>query len=236
MNCPSCAADMTAMKLDSHSGAMVAIDLCAACQAIWFDKYENLQLAPASTLKLFTVIGERSASRKSPLATVLRCPRCASRLLLTHDRQRNTPFQYWRCDHDHGRLITFFDFLREKDFIRPLSPQQLDDLRLNVQTVNCSNCGAAIDLASGSTCTHCGSPISMLDMKQAQDLVNQLRRAAEPRPVDPTLPLQLARAKREVDVSFEGLASGTEWWKDVSSSGLVEAGLGAVLKWLSRSL
>ena len=237
MNCPGCGKAMTSMDLEGHnSGAKVAIDVCTTCQAIWFDKYEDLQLSPGSTLKLFTLIGERSAARqRSTLPNVLRCPRCAARLLLTHDRQRDTPFQYWRCDHEHGRLIGFFDFLREKNFIRPLTPQQLAELRQNIQTVNCSNCGASVDLAAHSACAHCGSPISMLDMKQAQELVSQLQHAAEPHAVDPTLPLELARVRREVEASFGPVGTGADFWKDASSAGLVEAGLGAVLKWLSRS-
>ena len=226
---------MTAMTLDGHLGSTVAIDVCPGCQAFWFDQHESLQLSPASTLTLFKLVGERSSSAKSRLATVLRCPRCASRLLPTHDLQRNAPFQYWRCDKEHGRFITFLDFLREKNFIRPLSAQQIAALRQNVQIVNCSNCGAPIDLTAASVCAHCGSPVSMLDMKQAEQLVTQLQRAAEPRPIDPALPMELARAKREVEASFASLESGVDWWKDVSSFGLVEAGLSAVARWLKKS-
>jgi ribosomal protein S27AE len=236
MNCPGCGQAMTSMDLEGHSGTKVAIDVCTGCQAIWFDKFEDLQLSPGSTLKLFTLIGERAAAgRSGTLPNVLRCPRCAARLLPTHDRQRDTPFQYWRCDHEHGRLIGFFDFLREKNFVRPLTPQQLAELRQKIQTVNCSNCGAAVDLAAHSACAHCGSPISMLDMKQAQEMVSQLQHAAEPHAIDPTLPLELARVRREVEASFGSVGTGADFWKDASSQGLVEAGLGAVLKWLSRS-
>ena len=63
--------------------------------------------------------------------------------------QRATRFSYLHCPNDHGRLTTFFDFLREKDFIRPLTAEQLQELRQNVQTVNCSNCGAPIDVTRG---------------------------------------------------------------------------------------
>lgn len=227
---------MIGMSLDGHAGTTVAIDRCDACQAFWFDSYESLQLTPGSTLTLFTLIGERAGSARAPRSAAARCPRCPSRLMRTHDRQRSTPFQYWRCDHGHGRFIGFVDFLREKDFIRPLTAAQLDELRQNVQTVNCSNCGAPIDLAHASACTHCGSPISMLDMKQAGELVNQLRRAAQPRPIDPALPLELARARREVEASFAALGSGQDWWKEAASSGLVEAGLSAVTRWLKGSI
>lgn len=226
---------MTGLTLEGHVSTAVVIDVCVGCQAFWFDRHESLQLSPGSTLRLFKLIGERSPTGKTAISKVLRCPRCAARLVPTHDMQRNAAFHYWRCDNEHGRLITFFDFLREKNFIRPLSAQQIADLRQNVQTVNCSNCGGPIDLTTAAACTHCGSPLSMLDMKQAEHLVTQLKQAAEPRPIDPALPLELARAKREVEASFAALESGAEWWTDVSSSGLVEAGVGAVARWLRKS-
>jgi DNA-directed RNA polymerase subunit RPC12/RpoP len=225
---------MAAMTLAGHMGTSVSIDSCTNCQAFWFDAHESLQLSPGSTLTLFKLIGEHSSSGRAAFSGVLRCPRCAARLILTHDFQRNTRFTYWRCDAQHGRFITFFDFLREKNFIRPLSPPQLEELRRNVQIVNCSNCGAPVDLATGSACTHCSSPISMLDMKQAEQLVAQLQRASEPRPVDPALPLELARAKRELDASFAAVGADADWWKDASSAGLVEAGISAVARWLKK--
>ena len=75
----------------------------------------------------------------------------------------------------------------------------------------------------------------MLDMKQPQQMLNQLQQAAKPRPIDPALPLELARAKRDVEVLFAGVESGPDWWSGVSSSGLVQAGLSAVARWLSKS-
>ena len=133
MQCPACTAAMTALTLDGHLGTTVDLDLCATCQVIWFDRLESLRLSPGATLSLFRTIGERKQLSPPPLADPLKCPRCDLRLLLTNDRQRNTPFRYRRCARDHGRLITFFDFLREKDFVRPLSARQLAELRANVQ-------------------------------------------------------------------------------------------------------
>ena len=134
-------------------------------------------------------------------------------------------------------MITFFNFLREKNFIRPLSPQQLEELRENIQMVNCSNCGAPIDLGTASSCTHCGSPVSMLDMKQAEQMIAQLRQAdRHDRPIDPALPLQLERARRDVEASLGSWQGDAEWWKDASSTGLVEAGLTAAARWLKKSL
>jgi len=226
---------MTTMTLEGHLSAPVEIDLCAACQAFWFDKFESLKLSPGSTLKLIKLIGEHSTAGKPSLSTNLPCPRCGAHLLLTHDMTRSARFNYWRCDNGHGRFIGFFDFLREKNFIRPLSYQQIEELRQKIQTINCSNCGAPIDLMSASVCAHCGSPISMLDMNQPKDLLNQLEKAAQPRPVDPSLPFELAAAKREVERLFGPQDIGSDWWGEASSSGLVEAGLTAVARWLKKS-
>src|SRR5262249_31362552 len=99
MNCPNCSAEMTTMTLDAHLAAPVEIDLCTACQAFWFDRYESLKLSAGSTLKLIKLIGEHSIKAKTTLSPSLHCPRCDARLLLTHDMQRSTRFSYWRCDN-----------------------------------------------------------------------------------------------------------------------------------------
>jgi hypothetical protein len=235
MNCPGCGAAMTAQTYEGRLGRSVALDLCLECQFLWFDHGESLQLSPASTLRLFRLIGEHGARKRGPSSNELRCPRCGTRLGLAHDRQRNTSFQYWRCPDRHGRLTTFFDFLREKDFIRPLSPAQVEELRRNVQTVNCSNCGAPVDLARGSVCGHCGSPLSMLDVRQTERLIARLREADRTdKPVDPTLPLQLARARREVETAFASFERQPGWFAEVSTAGVVGAGLAALARWLSK--
>jgi hypothetical protein len=171
MNCPNCSLEMTAMTLDGHQGRPVAIDLCTGCQALWFDKYESLQLAPGSTLRLMKLIGESASRVPTQFSVSMRCPRCVQSLRQTQDMQRNTRFTYFRCLGGHGRFIRFFEFLREKNFISPLSQQQIDELRLHIQIVNCSSCGGPIDLAAGSLCPHCKSPVSVLDMKQPQELL-----------------------------------------------------------------
>ena len=153
-------------------------------------------------------------------------------MAVVQDQQRSTRFEYHRCGLGHGRLMTFYNFLRAKDFISPMTPAELADLRARVGSVQCSNCGAPVDLAAGSSCRHCGSPLSMLDMKQAGLLVEQLRRAdRSAEAVDPTLPLELERARREVDVAFRGLEDSV-WLNDAGPGGLVGAGLQALARWL----
>jgi hypothetical protein len=227
MQCPACTAAMTVLTLDGHLGTKVEVDLCPACQVIWFDHMESLRLSPGATLQLFRTIGERKQTPPPPLTDPLRCPRCELRLLLTNDRQRNTPFRYRRCAREHGRLITFFDFLREKDFIRPLSPQQLAELRAHVQMVNCSNCGAPIDLARESACAHCNTPLSMLDLNQIETMAEHLRRADQAsRAIDPNLHDRLAHEHALFEaLRAEAAAGRTE------PNGLVEMGMRAIADW-----
>jgi ribosomal protein S27AE len=224
---------MSSHTVEGQLGRAVTLDLCDPCQAIWFDPRESLQLTPGATLMVFRVIGEHVARPQAIGADTAKCPRCQARLRRTQDMQRSTRFEYFKCPHDHGRLTTFFDFLKEKDFVRPLTPAQIAKLRESIQAVNCSNCGAPIDLAKRTDCGHCGSPLSMLDMKQAESLVAQLREADRTdKTVDPALPLALARARREADEAFRGLPQDALWLEQGSSFGLVGAGLAGLVRWL----
>jgi hypothetical protein len=213
------------MTLEGHIGPPVALQVCVACQGFWFAMFKSLQLAPGSTLKLMKFIGENSSLARTPVAEILHCPVCQEKLLLTHDWQRNTPFTYWRCDKEHGHFIGFFDFLREKDYIRPLSPQEIAKLRENIQVLNCHNCGAPIDLAKGSSCDHCHSPVSMLDMQQPQRMLKQLNQAASSK--SQFKPEDFPFIQHHADANHD-------WWKVVSSFGLIQAGLKMVGRWLSR--
>jgi len=161
------------------------------------------------------------------------------RLHDTHDRQRGAPFRYWRCGRGHGRFITFFEFLREKAFIRPLTPAQLAELKAQVRSVNCSNCGAPVDLAAATTCGYCRTPLSMLDFGQVERMLTTLRDAEQQRVdkeaqravLEATLPLALARERRQVEQFFARVEQKPEWtWS--ASSDLVEAGISAVVSLL----
>jgi hypothetical protein len=222
---------MTTLTLDAQLGRQVDVDVCIHCQAFWFDQFESLQLSPTSTLKLMKFIGQHSLPKPS-LADTLRCPRCASELLLTHDRQRNVPFSYWRCDSEHGRFISFLEFLKEKNFIHPLSPEQIGQLRQNIQIVNCSNCGAAIDLQKDSVCSYCHSPISMLDMKQPEQLLAQLQHIAAPNSTATGVLIKRPFATFDPATSLTPFASDHAWWRDAATYGLVQAGLNVVSDWL----
>jgi hypothetical protein len=73
----------------------------------------------------------------------------------------------------------------------------------------------------------------MLDMTQAEKVVEQLRRADRSgEPVDPALPMALARARAETEAAFAGLPVQRPWLVDASASGLVSAGLHALARLL----
>lgn len=228
---------MEEATFDAHLGRRTSIDICHACQSFWFDTHESATLTPGSTLKLFRAIGEKITRPERSNSDVARCPRCKSRLRRTHDIQRTTRFEYLSCPHAHGRLTTFFDFLREKDFIRPLTPQQIAELRRNVGSVNCANCGAPVNLTTGAGCAHCGTPLSMLDLKQAERLVEQLQKAEDRarQPIDPALPIELQRVRRQTERAFAGFRDDDLWSQVSATAGkvdLVMGGLTLVADWL----
>ena len=193
---------MTSHTVQGQLGRSVTIDLCEPCQSIWFDPRENLQLTPGATLALFRIIGEHVAKPHVAEGETAKCPHCQARLRRTQDMQRATRFEYFQAvPHEHGRLTTFFDFLKEKDFVRPLTPSadrraarerpEPSTARIAARSVESrgENSGVRALPIAACRCWIC---------KQAERLVAQLREAADRtgQPVDPALPLALARARR----------------------------------------
>ena len=75
----------------------------------------------------------------------------------------------------------------------------------------------------------------MLDLQHAERLVAQLKDAGRAdKPVDPALPLALARARREADHAFRGLPGHEAWGDDSWSLGLVGAGLTELFRLIRR--
>ena len=154
---------MQPLLLARNTGGELQIDVCHSCRAIWFDRNESLQLAPGAVIELFQDINRHRDDARRPLAAGSRCPRCSTALVLTHDVVKTGRFSYYRCPYDHGRLTPFPEFLREKQFVRSLTPAELTRLRVELKTVRCSSCGAPIDFQHESTCSFCGSPVVILD-------------------------------------------------------------------------
>lgn len=223
---------MAQERLDGRYGQTVATDLCFGCAVVWFDAYESTTLAPGAVLRLFTLIHERRAERRPSVIERPACPRCRVSLQPTTDRQRHVRFHYWRCVEDHGRLTTFVEFLREKDFVRPLAPAELAELTARVKTIHCDSCGAPVDLERTSTCTYCGAPVSVLDAQQVERVVRDLQAAEERRrTVDPQLPARLVMDRLAVESFFRSVDSGRS--APSSDLGLVGTGIAALVTMLA---
>jgi Zn finger protein HypA/HybF involved in hydrogenase expression len=179
LNCPGCGAGMMTLDFERKDSGRVQLDFCFPCQVIWFDAFESQQLTPRGVLEVFTALHENRAATRNPLTALVVCPRCHGRLELTHDLQHATKFTYYRCPFGHGRLTPFFQFLLEKNFVRPITGAELAELKAKVRTVQCSNCGAPLDLEHEAACKYCGSPISILDPDAVTKTVRELATAEQ---------------------------------------------------------
>jgi hypothetical protein len=227
MRCPGCRDAMHELTVEGVLGMKIDVCACLTCRAFWFEPFETLHLTRAATLKLFRVIADQASAPAPAFPTDCFCPVCEARLLLTHDRQRSTAFQYWRCDSGHGRFTAFVDFLREKEFIRPLSPQQITELRQNIQMISCSNCGAPIDLTHETACSHCGAQLSMLDATKLRELATE---AARPVALQP--PVEMRQERSDMSALFASRPASSGAQPEQSLSNLIDLGLRTVAQWL----
>ena len=209
------------------------VDLCVSCQALWFDAFESTQLTPGATLALFDTIRKLPQASTRALPSRLSCPRCTEPLVVTHDLQRTTRFTYYRCPNGHGRFTPFVQFLREKDFIRPLSPEELARLRGTIRVVQCSSCGAPVDLEKDTACPYCRAPIAILDPDAVSATVHALQTA------------ETKRTTVDVDALVDGMldahrnAPRGQWLAQDGAQGslgvdLLQLGLVAVSALLAR--
>ena len=50
--CPSCSVPMLRRAFERKPFGALDLDLCFACHAIWFDRYESAQLTPGAVIEL----------------------------------------------------------------------------------------------------------------------------------------------------------------------------------------
>jgi len=182
----------------------LTLDLCFACQGIWFDEFESLQMAPAGILELFHALHDHHDEARQPWRDVLQCPRCDERMVEGLDVTKNGKFSYHRCLQKHGRFNSFGAFFQEKGFVRQLTGAEIEQLAKQIQTVRCSGCGAPVDIRKQHVCGHCRAPIVVLDADAVQKAAAGYKQAAD-RQANPD-PMAMAdalleseRAKRRID-------------------------------------
>lgn len=154
---------MQSQSLPRNDQGVVEVDLCFACAGIWFDHRVSVLLAPAAVIELFKEIYAHRNDARQPTSHQLSCPRCHGGLVLSFDLCKTGRFSYFACHRGDGRFTPFFQFLREKQFVRDLTMGELARVRSEVRQVTCSACGAPIDLEHESACKYCHAPVSFLD-------------------------------------------------------------------------
>jgi hypothetical protein len=179
LNCPNCHKPMESRTEEAFGAVVQPLEIasCPGCNLFWFDNGGSIRLTPKGVLGLFQYIGQVKPA-PATLVSSQACPRCTGMLAFTHDQQRNTRFTYWRCVRDNGQLMTFNQFLAEKNFIRPPSAAELAKLRETVRQITCSQCGAPIDLSTDAACTHCGAPVALIDSEGVAKALRELSSGA----------------------------------------------------------
>ncbi|MDH4182032.1 MAG: zf-TFIIB domain-containing protein [Betaproteobacteria bacterium] len=211
--CPGCGAAMRALALGRKPHGEAVVDLCPACRGLWFDAHESLQLTPEATLALLREAAALADAQSPRHGGTPACPRCRRALAATQDVQRTTRFTYWRCPRGHGRFTPFVQFMREKDFVRPLAPAEIAQVRAQIGTVRCSGCGASVDLGREPACSYCGARIEALDpeaIRRAIAAPPSTRTPPSPEAaIDALLAAQRTKARRPfesgADLVFGGL-------------------------------
>lgn len=205
---------MRALRLGRTPHGEVVVDLCPACRGLWFDAHESPQLTPAATLDLLRAAGgppEPVRAGDGPKA----CPRCRKPLAATQDLQRATRFAYWRCAAGHGRFTPLVQFMREKNYVRPLSRAEVDLVRSQIGTLRCSGCGAPVDLGADAACRYCGAAVVALDPEAIRRILAASRPPTAPEPPPATIDALLAAQARRrgaspargADLVLDGIAA-----------------------------
>lgn len=193
--CPSCRQPTEIRRFAASDGGTLELDLCFACQGMWFDPQENTRLSAAAVVELFQLLHEHSGDAHHPLAERLQCPRCHKALVKGYDMAQGGRYVTYRCAARHGRFSTFGSFMVEKGFVRHLSKVEIEALAKRVGTINCTNCGGTVDIRNEHACPYCRSAISLLDPEAVDKALARHSRTAAQR----TEPAQSASPDRLAD-------------------------------------
>ena len=154
---------MAVHQFSSRYGIPLEVDVCSACQVLWFDNRESSQLSPRGVLDLFDRIHGHEEDARLPLKASMKCPRCATTLQDGVDVVSSGRYITYRCPMQHGRVATFTSFLIEKGFVRQMTP---------------------VDIRKDAACPFCRSPFSLLDPTAVEKAVEKYKAdLASPDPV-----------------------------------------------------
>lgn len=223
--CPSCKAPMAVHTFESVGAGQVELDLCYSCNGMWFDPQENLRLAPAAVAELFKLLHEHRDAAHTPLALKVNCPRCKSSLTHGFDVVSSGRYVTYRCPKRHGRFSAFSSFMIEKGFVRLLTRPEIDDIARRVAVINCTSCGAPVDIRKDHACPHCRSAFSLIDPAAVEKALHGYMTAARgsqgvklPQLADAMVMLERDRQRAARDDAAQGRtifnsdANGVDLW------------------------
>jgi hypothetical protein len=216
---------MQEQEMDRNDHGKVRVYLCFACAGIWFDHLASVQLSPAAVISLFKEIHANKETPRQTLSNSMYCPHCNDALTLSQDLCKSGRFSYFRCLRGDGRFTPFLQFLREKQFIRNLTPLEIKQVSAKIKQVTCSECGAPIDLDGATQCQYCHSPISVLD-PQAVEKALALWSGAEERRQRAPSPAAVAEALMRITPRTATAHSASDRVSDVAD--LVEFGVNVI--------
>ena len=154
---------MAVHRFESRGGGSLELDLCFHCQGMWFDRHENLRLAPQAVVTLFQLLHSHQDEVRSPMAQQLNCPRCRGTLEKGFDLVRTGRYVTYRCGAQHGRFSSFASFMVEKGFVRHLTEPEIEELAKRVDAIHCTGCGAPVDIRKDHACPYCRAAFSLID-------------------------------------------------------------------------
>lgn len=215
---------MEAHHFAAHGGEAVHLDICFACQGLWFDAGENLRLAPAGVLALFELLHRHRSDAHHPLHDPLRCPACKRTLAHGFDQVRSGRYVTYRCPQGDGRFASFSSFMIEKGFVRQMTRPEIEDLARRVAAIYCTGCGAPVDIRRDHACPHCRAAFSLLDPAAVEQALQRHASAARPagQPARPAVDIadaliaierdrqQMLREEKKTDPTADLWAAGLE--------------------------
>ena len=170
--CGNCRKPMQRLALAGHYGRSVELDLCDACDLVWFDSTETAQLSGPALLELIGAMAKSHALPHEPFRAGATCPRCRGGLEAVHNRSRWGESSQLQCLKRCGAYQSFAQFLEEKGLLRPMSRIDRAKLLRDRGRIECVNCGAALGI-DDERCSFCHSVPSLLD-------IARLARALDP--------------------------------------------------------
>lgn len=221
---------MHSRQFAARESGFIELDLCFACQGLWFDPHENTRLAPQAVNELFELLHEHRGDASHPLAPRLRCTRCTRELARGFDVAQGGRYVTWRCAQRHGRFSTFGSFMVEKGFVRHLTAQEISALAARVDTVRCTGCGGPINIRTQDACPWCHSAISLLDAKAVEKALErhstEALRTAQSQTPDALADALVALERQRMNEQRERQREQASTWSSVGSDvDLLSAGL-----------